>query len=85
MTCRLEDLLKIIKGDFACKLNGQRIDKSNMNTESYCDHKVVSIEIENGTFLIELKPFESVTPKCNTEEVWVKNHRSQFRTEPSFF
>ncbi len=56
-----------------------------MDTESYRNYGVVSVGIENGILLIELKPFESVTPECNPDDDWVKEHKAQFGAEPSFF
>lgn len=85
MTCRFEDFLKITKGDFICKVNGKRIARSDVDTEIYRNYSVVSVGIENGVLLIELKPFESVMPKCNPDEAWVKEHKAQFGGEPSFF
>ena len=85
MTCRFEDFLKITKGDFICEVNGQRIAKNDMDTETYRNYGVVSIGIENSALLIELKPFESVTPECNPDVDWVKEHKAQFGAEPSFF
>lgn len=85
MTYRFEDFLKITKGDFICEVNEKRIAKSDMNTETYRNYEVVSVGIENGALLIELKPFKSVTPECNPDEAWVKEHKAQFGTEPSFF
>ncbi len=85
MFYRLEDFLKITKGDFICEVNGKRIAMSDMDTETYRNYEVVSVGIENGVLLIELKPFESVTPECNPGDDWVKEHKAQFGTEPSFF
>ena len=85
MFYRLEDFLKIPKGDFICEVNGKRIAMSDMDTESYRNYEVVSVGIENGVLLIELKPFESVTPECNPDDDWVKDHKAQFGAEPSFF
>lgn len=85
MFYRLEDFLKITKGDFICEVNGKRIAKGDMDTETYRNYEVVSVGIGNGVLLIELKPFESVTPECNPDDDWVKEYKSQFGTEPSFF
>lgn len=85
MFYRLEDFLKITKGDFICEVNEKRIAKGDMDTETYRNYEVVSVGIENGVLLIELKPFESVTPECNPGDDWVKEHKAQFETEPSFF
>lgn len=85
MFYRLEDFLKITKGDVICEVNGKRIAKSDMDTETYRNYDVVSIGIENGALLIELKPFESVAPECNPDDNWVKEYKTQFGTEPSFF
>lgn len=85
MTCRFEDFLKITKGDFICVVNEKRIAKNDMDTEAYRNYGVVSIGIENSALLIELKPFESVTPECNPDDDWVKEYKAQFGAEPSFF
>lgn len=85
MFYRLEDFLKITKGDFICKVNGKRIAKGDIDTEIYRNYGVVSVGIENGILLIELKPFESVTPECNPDDDWVKEYKAQFGAEPSFF
>ena len=85
MTCRFEDFLKITKGNFICEVNGKRIAKGDMDTETYRNYEVVSIGIENGALLIELKPFESESPKCNPDDNWVKEYKTQVGTEPSFF
>lgn len=85
MFYRLEDFLKITKGDVICEVNEKRIAKGDMDTETYRNYEVVSIGIENGALLIELKPFESETPKCNPDDDWVKEYKAQFGAEPSFF
>ena len=56
-----------------------------MDTETYRNYSVVSVGIENGALLIELKPFESVIPECSPDEDWVKEHKAQFGAEPGFF
>ncbi len=84
MIDRFEDFLKIVKGDFICKVDGKRIDKGNIDTEPYRNYVVAAIEAESCVLLIELKPFEFVTPKCDPNEDWVKDHKAQFGTEPSF-
>lgn len=85
MFYKLEDFLKITKGDFIFEVNGKRIAMSDMDTETHRNYEVVSVGIENGVLLIELKPFESVTPECNPDDDWVKEHKAQFGAEPSFF
>lgn len=85
MIYRFEDFLKITKGDFICEVNGKRIAKSDMDTEIYRNYEIVSVGIENGALLIELKTFEPTTPECNPDEAWVKEHKAQFGDEPSFF
>lgn len=85
MFYRLEDFLKITKGDFTCEVNGKRIAKGDMDTETYRNYGVISAGIENDVLLIKLKPFESVTPECNPDDDWVKEYKAQFGTEPSFF
>ena len=85
MFYRFEDFLKITKCDFICKVNGKRIAKGDIDTETYRNYGVVSVGIENGILLIELKPFESVTPEFNPDDDWVKEYKAQFGTEPSFF
>ncbi len=77
--------MKIAKGNFICEVNGEKIAKSDMDTETYRNYSVVSVGIENGALLIELKPFESVIPECSPDEDWVKEHKAQFGTEQSFF
>ncbi len=84
MIYRFEDFLKIVKGDFICEVKGKKIAKGDIDTESYRNYVVAAIEAESGVLLIELKPFESVTPKYNPDEDWVKDHKAQFGTEPSF-
>ena len=56
-----------------------------MDTETYRNYGVVSIGIENGVLLIELKSLESVTPECNPNEACGKEYKAQFGAEPSFF
>lgn len=85
MFYRFEDFLKVVKGDFVCVVNEKRIAKNDMDAEAYRNYGVVSIGIENSALLIELKPFESVTPECNPDDDWVKEYKAQFGTEPSFF
>ena len=85
MTCRFEDFLVIAKGDFFCEVNGKRIAKSDMNTDSYRNYEVFSVRAEDSVLLLELKPFESVTTECNPNEGWVKGHKAQFGTDTSFF
>ena len=82
---RFEDFLKIVKGDFICEVTGKRIDKSNMDTETYRNYGVVSIGVEDDALLVKLKPFESVTPECSLNADWVKVHKAQLGAEPSFF
>ena len=84
MIYRFEDFLKIVKGDFVCEVDGKRIAKGDIDTEPYRNYVVATIKAESGVLLIELKPFESATPKCNPDEDWVKDHKVQFGTEPSF-
>ncbi len=85
MCCRFDDFLKIVKGDFICDVDGKIIVKKNIDAEIYGNYCVVSVEVENGTLLIELKPFEIVSPKYDSEEKWIKEHKEQFGAEPSFF
>ena len=80
-----ENFLKVAKGDFVCVVNEKRIAKNDMDTETYRNYGVVSVGIEKGALLIELKPFESVTPECNPEDDWVKEYKAQLGAEPSFF
>jgi len=61
--CRIEDFLKIAKGNFICEVNGKRIAKSDMDTETYRNYDVLYVEMESSALLIELKPFESLTPE----------------------
>lgn len=84
MIYRFEDFLEIAKGDFICEMGGKRIAKGDMDTEPYRNYVVVAVGTESGVLLIELKPFESVTPKCNPYDNWVKEYKAQFGTEPSF-
>lgn len=85
MICRFEDLLKIIKGNFVCELDGKRIPNDEINAGAYQNYEIASIRIENYSILIELKPFESVTPGFNPNDNWVKEYKKQFESEPSFF
>lgn len=85
MFYRLEDFLKVAKGDVICEVNEKRIAKGDMDTEIYRNYEIVSVGIENDALLIELKPFEPTTPECNPDETWVKEHKAQFGIEPSFF
>lgn len=85
MICRFEDLLKIIKGNFVCELDGKRVTNDEIDADAYQNYEIASIGIENDSILIELKPFESVTPEFNPNDNWVKEHKNQFESEPSFF
>lgn len=85
MICRFEDLLKIIKGNFVCELDGKSVTNDEIDADAYQNYEIASIGIENDSILIELKPFESVTPEFNPNDNWVKEHKKQFESEPSFF
>ena len=85
MSCRVDDFLKFVKGDFICKVDGKRIVRKNIDAEIFGNYCVVSAEVEEGKLLIELKPFETVRSKYDPKEEWVKEYKTQFCTEPSFF
>ena len=85
MIFRFDDLLKIVKGSFICEVNGKRIAKKEIYADAYRNYEVVSIEIEGTELLIELKPPEISTPEFNSNDDWVKEHKKQFESEPSFF
>ncbi len=44
-------------------MNGKRIAKSDMDTETYRNYDVLYVEMESSALLIELKPFDSLTPE----------------------
>ena len=85
MSCRLDEFLKIVKGDFVCAVDGKKIAGQSIDAGSYGNYCVVSAEVENGKLLIGLKQFEAVSPQYTSEEKWVKEHKIQFGAEPSFF
>ncbi len=55
-SCRLDDFLKIVKGDFVFAVNGKKIAGQSIDAGIYGNYGVVSAEVENEQLLIGLKP-----------------------------
>lgn len=85
MIYRLEDVLKIIKGEFVCDVDGQKINDKDVDLNAYKNHIVSSMCIDGGIFVIELTPYEAKNTELDPNEDWVKEHKKQFGEEPSFF
>lgn len=82
MNFRLEDLLKIIKGDFVCVLDNSPINHERIG--EYKNHAVKSVRAQEGFIVVELQPWNlPMTYDCSGEE-WYKEYIKQFGTEPSF-
>lgn len=87
MFCRFEDIVKIVKGNFFCNIEGCKINvKNSADLDTYKNYIVISISTENGYIVIDLKPWETpVTEDCSNDDWYKKEHKEQFGTDPSFF
>ncbi len=84
---RLADILKVVKGQIICVSDGERkVFASNdelLNSGMYKNDIVTSISSENSALVIELQPWKSSMPDMDAD--WVKKHKEQTGSEPSFF
>jgi hypothetical protein len=85
MGIRFEDFVKIVRGDFVCDVDGEKISGKDISLDIYKNHTVSFVSTEDRTFVIGLKPFEMPITKYDPEADWVKEYKKQFGTELSFF
>lgn len=86
MFIRLEDIAKILVGEWSCMIDNHRIDiKNDEELAKYKNYVVVSINSEKDCINLEIKPLESPTTKICLDDEWCKEYKKQFGTEPSFF
>lgn len=84
---RLVDVLEIVKGQIVCISDGQRntftTNDDLLNCGMYTNYIVTSMSSENDAIVLELQPWESPVPDMDAD--WVKEHKEQTGSEPSFF
>lgn len=84
---RLEDVLKIIQGAFVCIADNKQYEfvskESFVDSELYKNYVVTSICSKNNTLVLELQPWQP--PVADMDAKWVKDHKEQNGSEPSFF
>ena len=84
---RFEDVLKIIQGAFVCIADNKQYEFASkeefMDAELYKNYVVTSICSKNNTLVLELQPWQP--PVADMDAKWVKDHKEQNGSEPSFF
>lgn len=86
MFIRLEDIAKILVGEWSCMIDNHRIDiKNDEELAKYKNYVVVSINAEKDCINLEIEPLESPTTKICSDDEWFKEYQKQFGTEPSSF
>ena len=83
---RLEELLKVICGEFVCVTDGQRKAFSSKDklicNDLYKNYVITSIRSEDSMIVLELQSWE--THAADTTAEWVEKYREQNKSDPSF-
>jgi len=86
MLLRLEDITKVLVGEWSCAVDGQQIDINNEEEiAKYKNYSVVSINADNNHLNLEIKPWDSPVTKVDPNEKWYQEHIKQFGTAPDYF
>lgn len=82
---RLEDIAKILVGEWSCWVDHQQIEINDEERAKYRNYVVVSINAQNNHLNLEIKPWESPVTKVDPNEKWYHEYTKQFGTAPDFF
>lgn len=86
MFVRVEEIAKILTGEWSCYIDGQQVDMNiEENIEKYKNYEVHEISNANNRITLKIKRWETPTTKVDPNEAWYQEHIKQFGRAPDYF